>query len=441
MNLRQRTALALAMLSTCILSSHSSPAEELFSVHLNWATEGEFPVQSWFPEDRLSIDDEMQWMHGVVNELAKLKQSEMLELKRAFADRAVFVRNLEVANLRTRIDEVCESHRSIIEKLQGGHWADASKELVAFDIAERRYQVQSLAYLVSLYAVRELSEGRVESASQTLAGGFAFAHNLRLTSGDLNLIMGTVLQSVMTYGIADMQSMEVPDMRPMFSRLVDSQMDQETIDRVLWNDVCRSMPVLIDRPRNPSEWRDDVQATLETFHQAKLTPESEDEAEKFGRQLQTMVQGGKRVAALSIPVRFKHGAVAETKDLRPGQSVRLTLQKNIVVLAGYVEDRLDVTSFDQAHHELQQRLCGLQCVELLRVESTKRGRWLSSFDEPFRNAIPAQLGTSLQPAVVVLQGTSEWPSYEIRLPAKNFLAGFFLSPHETKTVSVGIEQE
>jgi hypothetical protein len=253
---RQSFGLLFPLLCVCTiapLGNHSS-AEELFSVHLREVTEGEFPSHHWFPADRLSIESEMDSMKTLVNELATLDQSAMKKIKRSFADRAVVVRDLDAANLRDRINEVCDAHQLIIEKVQNTRWSNATHDVIPFEIEEQRYQIQSLAYLVNLYAAHELSEGRIESASKTLAGGFAFAHNLIHTYGDLNVLTGIVMQSVLTQGIADMQSMGAPDMRLVLGRLVESQVDQEMIDRSLWKNICRTMPVLIDRPRNGSEW-------------------------------------------------------------------------------------------------------------------------------------------------------------------------------------------
>jgi len=145
----------------CVLLIPSKPilAEELLSLHLNRVAQGEFPAQHWYPQDRPSIEEELE--------------------------------------LRARIDKVCETHQPIIERLKSVRWANPSKDCVPFTFIEQRLQVQSIAYLVNLYAAREFASGRIDSASQTLAGGYAFAHNLMRTAGDVNFIMGIILQSVL----------------------------------------------------------------------------------------------------------------------------------------------------------------------------------------------------------------------------------------------------
>ncbi len=263
----QRRRLLAGLFGVCLLLIPSKQifAQELLSLYLHRVAEGEFPAQHWYPPDRPSIEEELESMNGLLQALAKLDEPAMREIKQAYADRAVIVRDLDVANLRARIDKVCETHQPIIETLKNVRWANASDDLVPFAFIEQRLQIQSLAYLVNLSAARELASGRIESASQTLAGGYAFAHNLMRTAGDINVVMGIVLQSVMSYGIADLQSIGAPDMRLVLARLSESQMDQQTLDRLLWQSVCQSMPVLVDRPRKPREWREDVRATLKTF--------------------------------------------------------------------------------------------------------------------------------------------------------------------------------
>ena len=75
------------------------------------------------------------------------------------------------------------------------------------------------------------------------------------------------------------------------------------------------------------------------------------------------------------------------------------------------------------------------------LESAKRGRWLSELDDVFWDAIPVQQGTNMKPKITVMQSTNKLPSYEIQMPERNFLAGFFRSPHEAMIVAVGIERE
>jgi len=183
----------------CVLLIPSKPilAEELLSLHLNRVAQGEFPAQHWYPQDRPSIEEELESLNVLVKAMAKLDEPAMREIKRAYADRAVIVRDLDVANLRARIDKVCETHQPIIERLKSVRWANPSKDCVPFTFIEQRLQVQSIAYLVNLYAAREFASGRIDSASQTLAGGYAFAHNLMRTAGDVNFIMGIILQSVL----------------------------------------------------------------------------------------------------------------------------------------------------------------------------------------------------------------------------------------------------
>jgi hypothetical protein len=421
------------------LSLHPAYGQELAAVHLTQVQKGELPSQFWFPEDRPAIDDVTDSMNGLVQDIGKLDGPALLTIKRAHADRSVIVRDLHAPNLRQRIDRVCETHQPLIERLQLLPWANPSDDLVPFEFVPQRYQVQSISYLVNLYAVREFSLGRVESASKTLAGGFAFAHNLMQTSGDINMLMGVLLQSVMTNGIADLQAMGAPDMQNVLRNIAESQLDQQTIDRMLWQSVCQSMPLLIDRPRTPQEWLDDARATLRTFHRDDLTPESPEEAEQFGRQVQTIVQLGNRARTLRDPVKYEHGGLLEVKELQPGQQLRISLTLNIPALAEYVEKSLDGSICDRSRSELHQRLNAIECIELLRRESVKRGHWLTNLDDELTHSIPVQQGTSKRPTVTVVSTVNQLPGYEIR-----FAAGLLEqmgSSFSSKTVAVFTEQE
>ena len=424
---------------TLLIASSSVPAEELLSVHLRRVADGEFPVQRWYPEDRRPITEELESMNGLIKALATIDARAMREIERAYADRAVVIRDLDAANLRDRIDEVCDAHQPIIQQLKSVRWANASEDLAPFEFMEQRMQVQSMAYLVTLYSAREFAAGRTDSASQTLAGGYAFAHNLMRTSGDINLIMGIVLESVLSHAIVDLQSSGAPDMRLPLDRLSESQMDQQTLDRLLWNAVCHAMPVLVDRPRKPQEWREDIRATLNIFDREGLTPDSAEEAERLGRQFQTLVLTGKRLKALSFPVKYEHGGLPKLKELKPGQQFRFKTNLNVPTLAEYVEKMLDSTHLDRARNELQQRLCGVQCIEVLRLESVKRGSWLSEIDGTFKNSLPVLQGTNMKPTIIVMQG-GELPAYEIKLPRKDLLARFTEPPELAPIVAVSTEQ-
>ncbi len=418
---------------------HPAYGQELAAVHLTQVQQGELPSEFWFPQDRPAIDDVMNSMNGFVQAIGKLDGPALLEIKRAHADRSVIVRDLHAPNLRQRINHVCETHQPLIETLQMLPWANPSDDLVPFEFMPQRYQVQSIPYLVNLYAARELSLGRVESASKTLAGGFAFAHNLMRTSGDINMLMGVLLQSMMTHGIADLQSMGAPDMQKVLRQIAESQLDQQTIDRMLWQSVCQSMPLLVDRPRTPQEWLDDTRATLKTFHRDDLTPESVEEAEQFGRQVQTIVQLGNRARALRDPVKYEHGGLLEVKELKPGQQLRISLTLNIPALAEYVEKNLDGSICDRSRNELQQRLGAIECIELLRRESVKRGHWLTTLDDELTHSIPVQHGTGTRPTVTVVPTVNQLPGYEICFEAS--VSEQMGSPFSSKTVAVFAEQE
>ncbi|MCM2369026.1 hypothetical protein [Aporhodopirellula aestuarii] len=440
---RQLLRRLAALFCVCVPLIVDKPcsADELLTLHLNRVTPGEFPAQHWYPDNRPSITDQREAMVELVEMLSALDDRTMKELKIAHADRALMVRDWEMTNLKARIDRLCQTHQPIIDKLKAIRWSNAANEIVPFEIVSVRYQIQALAYLTNLYAIREFSEGRVKSASQTLAGGYAFAHNLMRTTGTLNVVMGIVLQSVMTNAIADLQSLGSPDMRAMLSRLDASQMAPQALDHSIWKEVCESMPVLIDRPRTPSEWREDVAATLQTFKRADLTPNSNEEAERLGRQLQTMVQTRPRVKALSISINYEHGGLEEVQTLKPGQQLRMQMTMNIPALAEYVDTSLDKSVLDRAQNDFRRRLCGLRCVEVLRIESAKRGRWLSDVTADLLEAFPNQRGTNLKPTLKIEQGLNGLPSYEIRLPETDFLAGFFKPSHQIETISVSIQQD
>ncbi len=183
------------------------------------------------------------------------------------------------------------------------------------------------------------------------------------------------------------------------------------------------------------------QGDAEDVSARDLTPESVEEAEQLGRQIQTIVQMGKRVKALSVPVKYEHGGLADVKDLKPGQQIRIQMKLSIPSLAEYVEKTLDSSHLDRARKDLRQRLCAMQCIELLRRESAKRGRWVSELDDEFKNAIPVQPGTNMKPTITIMQSADKLPSYEIKLPENNFLAWFSRSPQESMIVAVSTEQE
>jgi hypothetical protein len=313
--------------------------------------------------------------------------------------------------------------------------------MVSLEVSEQRYQIQTLGYLVNLGAVRDFVEGRGESASQTLAGGYAFAHNLMRTSGDLNMILGITLQSVMTGALADLQSLGAPDMQMVLSRIRASQMDQATQDHLQWMDVCRTMPVLIDRQRNPEDWQTDMEATLKTFYRLDLVPQSLDDAEQLGRQIQTIVQTMDRVKALNIEVKHEYGGVSEARDLVPGKRLRQTTTMNIAAFAKYVDQTLDDRIFDRAKHDLGQRLWGLHCVECLRLESVKLGHWITKLDTDFLDAVPSRRGATQRPTIEISQGLNELPFYEIHLPEQNFPSGFSRPPDDTPMIAVSIAQD
>lgn len=428
-------------LGMVLMLGRSGTAGDLLNFHLNQVAPGQFPAQHWYPADRPSIINEREAMLELMEMLSSLDGAAIEEIKTAHADRSVLVRDLGLPKLKARIDRICASHRPILNQVKQIEWSNASPEMVSLEVSEQRYQIQALGYLVHLGAVREFAEGRFESASQTLAGGYAFAHNLMRTSGDLNMILGITLQSVMTGALADMQSLGAPDMQIVLSRISASQIDQATQDHLQWIDVCRTMPVLNDRQRNPKDWQADLEATLKTFHRSDLMPQSLDDAEQLGRQIQTIVQAMDRVKALNIAVEYKHGGTSEARNLESGQRLLQTTTMNIAAFAKYVDQTLDDRIIDRAKHDLGQRLWGLHCVECLRLESVKRGHWITKIDTAFLNAIPSRRGATQKPTIKISLGMNKLPFYEIHFPEQNFLSGFFRSPDDTPMIAVRIAQD
>lgn len=395
-------------------------ADEVLSVYFQPVTEGEFPTEHWYPEQRGSIENQLPAMQALLAELSVLDLPVQEMIQTAHKNRAAVVRDLGTnEKFQAAISSLCDEHMAIIEKLKAIQWSDPSSDSISFpfDSESQRYQLQSLSYLAHLAVIREFAEGRTESASHILASALALSHNLQITSGEINEILGVVMQQLLMSAFADLQSMGAPRMQVALERLRLSQLSTETRDRIFWQSVSGSVPLLVDRPRKPEDWKNDLSKTLTGLGNSRLTAlVNEDEAEQIGRSLQSIVKRGKQARQLQHPIEFAHGGDPRIEAIPLEQGVTAKVNPIVVPIAKFIEKMLNPEIRNQALDRAQQIRDGTICLEMLRCESAKRGTWVTEITEELRQQFPISPSTGDRPTAVVSTSVNRLPVYEIQMP-------------------------
>lgn len=346
-------------------------ADENSVVFLSPKHLGKFPCESWCPTDRASIQTEVASLNALLKVLGRLGEDDRAAIEYAFDDRSVLIRDLDAANLIVRINSVCDANRDILDALRIVRWSDPSDTPVAFvfDSQVQRYQIQTLSQLISLDVILEASMGRLNSASRTLESGFAFAHNLSLTNGALNLVLGQSFKNILLQTVIDLQAMGVSEMISVVEKISANSLDQKWIDRSLWQAVCHELPILNDRERDSAQWRDDLIECFGFFNKTIEPPLEPAESERLGRQLQSLVKMGHFASELSIEIEYEQGGLSGIKNLQPGEMIRFTMPMGMLAIARYVEQGLDPRFINRVLLNQSRLMSIATAVEVIRKES------------------------------------------------------------------------